>query len=92
MAFSFGFDHPARIKNAAVTDDFEKEYQKFNEEQKKIKQECDAAKTVEKHKSAVTDETIAAVDAFIEATDATEQTDVTSKKKKKKVAEETVEL
>lgn len=38
MAFSFGFGHSERKKTATTvsTDDFEKEYQKFIEEQKKI--------------------------------------------------------
>ena len=97
MAYSFGFRRSERKKTATTvaTNDFEKEYQKFIEEQKKIKQEREAAKTVvETQNVQASEETIAAVNAIIEATEAAEQeqTDKVSKKKKKKSVEETVEL
>ena len=96
MTFSINFNHSERKRTttSAATDDFEREYQKFIEEQKKIKQEHDAAKSTEAQNVQVSEETVAAVDAIIEATDTAEQeqTEKISKKKKKKSAEDTAEL
>lgn len=93
MAFSFGFSHSERKRTVktVATDEFEREYRKFIEEQKNKKQECEVA---ESQTVQVSEETLAAVNAIIETTEAAEreQVEKTSKKKKKKYVEETVEL
>lgn len=94
MAFKFSFKSHERRHETVSNDDFEKEYQKFIEEQKKLKQERKAAKVAEQKTKEISTDTDAAVDAIIEATDKAEVEEKPVKKKKKKAAieEDTVEL